>query len=235
MKIIISGYGRMGKQIEALALQRGHEIVAIIDTPDDFATLKPADVAIDFSLPEAAPENIIRFLDRDIPVVTGTTGWYERLQEIKDYCLAKKGALLYSSNMSVGMNLFFALNRKLAELMHPYPPYRVSIEETHHIHKKDAPSGTAITLAEDILRQYPELSGWELDSNNLEKLPITAIREGETIGKHSVNYRSSIDEITISHNAFNRDGFVLGALLAAEWIPEKTGVFTMADVLGVES
>jgi 4-hydroxy-tetrahydrodipicolinate reductase len=232
MKIIISGYGRMGKRVEALALQQNHEIVSIIDKPEDFLLLKSADVAIDFSLPEAAPNNIIRFIDNSIPVVVGTTGWYERLQEIKHYCCEKKGSLLYGSNMSIGMNLFFALNKKLAKLMHPYPQYRISVEETHHIHKKDAPSGTAITIVEDILQEYNELLGWELNGNNFsKKIPVAAIREGETVGKHGIIYNSDIDEISIQHNAFNRDGFALGALTAAKWLSGKRGVFTMEDVL----
>lgn len=236
MNVIVSGYGRMGKQIEQIALGRGHKIVAVLDNASDFdemeETIRNADVAIDFSLPETAADNIIRFIRLSTPVVVGTTGWYQRFEEIKKECLQHNGALLYSTNMSIGVNLFFRLNRVLAQLMHPYPEYRPCIEETHHIHKKDAPSGTALTLAEDTLKQYDAFSGWQLNNDcDSARLPVFAHREGEVVGEHIVKYSSSVDEIAIRHTAFSREGFALGAVLAAEWIRGKHGIFTMQDVL----
>jgi len=237
MKIILSGYGRMGRQVEKIALQRNHTIAAIVDTVDDFkkyrTQIAAADVAIDFSMPNAAADNILRFFEVKIPVVVGTTGWYERLEEIKNQCINEKQSLLYATNMSLGVNLFFELNRKLAKLLHPYSEYQPSIKETHHIHKKDAPSGTAITLANDILQQYPQLSGWTLATSDeiSGKLPITAIREGEIVGTHEVKYHSLVDEISITHAAFSREGFAVGAVCAAEWLPGHFGIFTMQDVI----
>jgi 4-hydroxy-tetrahydrodipicolinate reductase len=238
MKIILSGYGRMGRQIEQTALQRGHAIAAIIDNINDFETCRPyisnADVVIDFSLPDAAADNILRFFEMKIPVVVGTTGWYERLEEIKNRCINEKQSLLYATNMSLGVNLFFELNQIVAKLMHPHPEYRPSVEETHHIHKKDAPSGTAITLANEILQQYQELSDWVLTPfNEPDNLPVTAFREGETVGTHEVTYRSPIDEISIRHTAFSRESFALGAVCAADWLHGRVGVFTMRDVIGM--
>ena len=238
MKIIISGYGRMGRHIEKTALQRGHTIAAVIDNVSDFEVHKDkitdADVAIDFSMPDVAADNILRFFEAKIPVVVGTTGWYERFEEVKNQCISKKQSLLYATNMSLGVNLFFELNRTLAKLMYPHSEYRPNIKETHHIHKKDAPSGTAITLANDILQQYPHLSDWALASSDefSDKLPITAVREGETVGTHTVKYHSSVDEISITHIAFSRESFALGAVCAAEWLLGREGIFTMKDVVG---
>ena len=249
MNIIISGYGRMGRHVEKIALQRGHAIAATIDNADDFkrhqARIAAADVAIDFSMPDAVADNILRFFEANIPVVVGTTGWYERFEEIENQCIDKKQSLLYGTNMSLGVNLFFELNRMVAKVMRPYPDYRPNVEETHHIHKKDAPSGTAITLANDILQQYDDLSGWALTSSDemsgdtsgdtsgkmSGKLPVTAFREGEIVGTHEIKYRSPVDEIVIRHAAFSREGFALGAVCAAEWLPGHCGVFTMKDVI----
>jgi len=237
MKIIISGYGRMGRMVEKTALQRGHTIAAIVDIVNDYNMYKnkiaEADVAIDFSMPEAVADNILRFFEMKIPVVIGTTGWYDRFEEIKHQCLNQNQSLLYGTNMSLGMNLFFELNRKLATLIHTYPEYHPSIEETHHIHKKDTPSGTAITLANDILQQYHDFSEWALTSSeeHTDKLPITAIRKGDVVGTHEIKYRSHDDEIIIRHTAFSREGFALGAVFAAEWLPGHYGVFTMNDVI----
>jgi 4-hydroxy-tetrahydrodipicolinate reductase len=237
MKIIISGYGRMGRQIEKTALYRYHTIAAIVDNADDFKKYQPqiaaADVAIDFSMPVVAADNILRFFEMKIPVVVGTTGWYERLEEIKNQCINEKQSLLYGTNMSLGVNLFFELNRVAAQLLHPHSEYRPDITETHHIHKKDAPSGTAITLANDILQQYNDLSGWTLTPSDelSDKLPITAIRDGEVVGKHEVTYHSPVDEISMTHVAFSREGFAVGAVCAAEWLPGHEGIFTMQDVI----
>jgi len=237
MRIIISGFGRMGQMVEKTALKRGHAITAVIDSVNDFKTLQSqiagADVAIDFSVPDAVADNILRFFEVNIPVVVGTTGWYERFEQIKYQCISKKQSLLYGTNMSLGVNLFFELNRKLATLMCPYSEYTPSISETHHIHKKDAPSGTALTLANDILQQYPVFSGWSLTSANdsSDKLPITAFREGEIIGTHEVKYCSPVDEIVMRHNAFSRESFAMGAVCAAEWLPGHEGIFTMKDVI----
>ena len=237
MKIILSGYGRMGRQVEKTALQRHHTIAAIIDNTDDFkkyrTQIAAADVVIDFSMPDAVADNILRFFEVKIPVVVGTTGWYERFEEIKNQCINEKQSLLYGTNMSLGVNLFFELNRMAAKLLHPYSDYQPSIQETHHIHKKDAPSGTAITLANNILQQYPHLSDWTLATSGeiSGKLPITAIREGEIVGTHEVKYHSPVDEISITHTAFSREGFAIGAVCAAEWLPGHCGVFTMQDVI----
>jgi len=237
MKIILSGYGRMGRQIEKTALSRHHTIAAIVDNADDFkryrTQISTADVAIDFSLPEAAADNILRFFEMKLPVVVGTTGWHDRLEEIKNQCISEKQSLLYGTNMSLGVNLFFEINRMAAKLLHPHD-YHPNIKETHHIHKKDAPSGTAITIANDILQQYPHLSDWILtpSDNPSDKLPITALREGEVVGTHEITYRSAVDEINITHAAFSREGFAIGAVCAAEWLPGHCGVFTMRDLIG---
>ena len=237
MKIVLSGYGRMGRQIEKAALHRNHTIAAIVDNADDFkryqSEIAAADVAIDFSLPETAADNILRFFEVKLPVVVGTTGWHERLEEIKNQCIREKQSLLYGTNMSLGVNLFFEINRMTAKLLHPHG-YQPSIKETHHIHKKDAPSGTAITLANDILQQYPHLAEWALTPSDEvpDKLPITALREGEVVGTHEIKYCSAVDEINITHAAFSREGFAVGAICAAEWLPGHCGVFTMRDVIG---
>ncbi|MDD4847896.1 MAG: 4-hydroxy-tetrahydrodipicolinate reductase [Bacteroidales bacterium] len=237
MKIILSGYGRMGKEVENIALERHHTIAAIIDQPSDFVRqidkIRQADVAIDFSLPSAAADNILRFFDVNIPIVVGTTGWQDRFQEIEQRCITEHKSLFWSSNMSLGVNLFFQLNRQLADLLHSYEHYTPSIEETHHIHKKDAPSGTALMLANDILPLYPKLSDWKLADGDLhaDRLMIQSIRKGEVVGEHKVCYHSEIDEIEIRHTAFNRKGFALGAVVAAEWLHGKTGIFNMNDLL----
>jgi 4-hydroxy-tetrahydrodipicolinate reductase len=178
-------------------------------------------------------DNILRFFEMKTPVVVGTTGWYERFEEIKNQCISEKQSLLYATNMSLGVNLFFEINRKLAALMHSYPDYHPNLKETHHIHKKDAPSGTAITLANDILQQYRNFSDWALtpSDESSDKLPITAFRKGEAIGTHEVTYRSSVDEIVIRHSAFSREGFAVGAVCAAEWLSGRCGIFTMQDVI----
>ena len=227
MKIALLGYGRMGQAIEKIAIDRGHTIVAKIDkdNPDE---AYEADVAINFSVPMAAYENITSAIDKKIPVVCGTTGWLDRLDEVETLCQQNEGAFLYASNFSLGVNLFFELNVKLADMMQKQPLYTASIEEIHHKQKLDKPSGTAITLAEGI----PSAGNvWHLVEDNGEGVPITSIRKDEVPGTHTVTHRSEIDEISITHTAHNRTGFALGAIIAAEWIQNKKGIFSMRDVL----
>jgi 4-hydroxy-tetrahydrodipicolinate reductase len=235
MKIALIGYGKMGKTIEHFALQRGHSITIRIDkdnTDDIYSDIfKSSDIAIEFSVPETAFHNVSTALNLGVPVVCGTTGWLDKLDEIKQLCEKQKLAFIYSSNFSLGVNIFFYTNRKLAEVMKKYPEYSVSIEEIHHIHKKDAPSGTAVTLAEDILCQI-NLEKWSLE-NEANSLHISAIREGEVPGTHSVMYENDIDKITIRHEAKSRDGFALGAVVAAEFTQGKQGFYTMKEVLGL--
>ena len=227
MKIALLGYGRMGQAIEKIAIDRGHTIVAKIDkdNPDE---AYEADVAINFSVPMAAYENITSAIDKKIPVVCGTTGWLDRLDEVETLCQQNEGAFLYASNFSLGVNLFFELNVKLADMMQKQPLYTASIEEIHHTQKLDKPSGTAITLAEGI----PSAGNvWHLVEDNGEGVPITSIRKDEVPGTHTVTHRSEIDEISITHTAHDRTGFALGAIIAAEWIQNKKGIFSMRDVL----
>ncbi|MDR1594865.1 MAG: 4-hydroxy-tetrahydrodipicolinate reductase [Prevotellaceae bacterium] len=235
MKIALIGYGKMGKTIESFALQRGHSVTVRIDKDntndiysDEFRT---SDIAIEFSVPETAFGNVTTALNLGVPVVCGTTGWFDKLDEVKKLCEKQKLAFIYSSNYSLGVNIFFYINRKLAEVMKNYPEYGVSIEEIHHIHKKDAPSGTAVTLAEDILNQV-NLEKWSLEREE-NSLHISAVREGEVPGTHTVAYESSIDSITIRHEAKSRDGFALGAVVAAEFALGKQGFYTMKEVLGL--
>jgi 4-hydroxy-tetrahydrodipicolinate reductase len=225
----------MGRTVERFALQRGHSITVRIDkdNAEDIRSgaFKSSDIAIEFSIPETAFHNVSTALNMDVPVVCGTTGWLDRLDEVKQLCLTRKLAFIYSSNYSLGVNIFFHINRKLAEVMKRYPEYAVSIEEIHHIHKKDAPSGTAVTLAEDILAQTG-LEKWSLE-REANSLHISAVREGEVPGTHSVSYENDIDSITIRHCAKSRDGFALGAVIAAEFAQGKQGFYTMKDVLGL--
>lgn len=231
MNIALLGYGRMGKTIEKIAEDRGHKIVLKVDKNEGF-TLENIDVAIDFSIPEAAVNNISTCLKNKVPVVSGTTGWLEHYDEIAQLCRKNQGAFLYASNFSVGVNIFFELNKQLAKMMQHVAGYNVSMEEIHHIHKLDAPSGTAITLAEGIM-ENSENTGWVLDKQEEYKIEINAVRQGEIPGTHSITYNSDVDEIKIEHKAHSRQGFALGAVLAAEWLHEKTGVYSMKDVLGL--
>ncbi len=233
MKIALLGYGRMGKAIEQIAIERGHAIVAMVDKNENQGNLSEADVAINFSVPDAAVANIKAAMEKQIPVVCGTTGWLEHLKEVEDYCTQNKSAFIYASNFSVGMNLFFKLNKILANLMHPHKSYTPQMKEIHHIHKLDAPSGTAITLAEGVFDQS-EYTDWSIDETNGETtLPITVERTGEVPGTHSIEYKSGVDSISIQHEAHSRQGFALGVVIAAEWIQNKKGVFTMNDVLDI--
>jgi 4-hydroxy-tetrahydrodipicolinate reductase len=234
MNIALLGYGKMGKAIEQIAIERGHTVVAkleeSISESFDFAQ---ADVAIDFSIPEAAFNNIKSAFKNNIPVVSGTTGWLEKYDEALVLCKAFNGGFIYASNFSLGVNLFFELNTQLAKMMRKFDTYKVSIEETHHTQKKDAPSGTAISLAEQIIDNSTQKK-WQLDSiSDKESINIKANRLPNVPGTHWVNYTSQVDEITIKHKAFNRKGFALGAVLAAEWLQDKQGVFTMKDVLNI--
>ncbi|WP_435255125.1 4-hydroxy-tetrahydrodipicolinate reductase [Tenacibaculum sp. A30] len=232
MKIALLGYGRMGKEIEKIALQRGHEIV-IKSTGENTYDINEADVAIDFSVPASAYSNISNCINNNIPVVSGTTGWLDKYNEIVDLCNEKGGAFIYASNFSLGVNVFFELNKQLAKMMSTLEQYNIAIEEIHHTQKLDAPSGTAITLAEGIIENTNK-KAWELDEKTSEEnIPITAVRTPDVPGTHTVTYSSEVDTIDIKHTAHNRQGFALGAVIAAEWLHNKTGIYTMRDVLNL--
>ncbi len=232
MKIALLGYGRMGKEIEKIAISRGHKIVIKKDV-DDVIDITLADVAIDFSVPNSAFNNISNCINNNVPVISGTTGWLENYDDAVTLCKEKKGAFIYASNYSVGVNIFFELNKQLAKMMSAIENYSISMEEIHHTKKLDAPSGTAITLAEDIIENTTK-KDWELDKTTLEEnIPIVAKRIPDVPGTHSVWYNSEVDTIEIKHTAHNRKGFALGAVIAAEWILDKTGIFSMKDVLNI--
>ena len=238
MRIALIGYGKMGRAIEEIALSRGHEIVLKIDITniEEFTAenLKKADVAIEFTGPHSAAENISKCIEWNVPLVSGSTGWTEQLEEMKAKTLANNTGFVYSSNFSIGVNLFFELNKKLASLMAPHTEYEVILEEIHHTQKKDAPSGTAITIAEQVLDQIKRKKQWVNHlSDNPEDLEIISQREDPAPGTHSVKYSSPIDTIEIIHTAHNRKGFAGGAVLAAEFIAGKKGFFSMKEVLGL--
>lgn len=232
MKIALLGYGKMGKEIEQIALSRGHEIVLKKTRNDSFDDLKKADIAIDFSLPTTAVENISTCFNQNIPVISGTTGWLDQYDSILALCKEKNGAFIYGSNFSVGVNLFFELNEQLSKLMSRIQGYNVSMEEIHHTQKLDAPSGTAISLANGII-EHSKYENWTLESPAANEIHIEAKRIENVPGTHHVFYRSKVDEIEITHTAFSRKGFALGAVVAAEWLLNKKGVFTMKDVLNL--
>ena len=236
MKVALIGYGGMGKVIEEKANARGHEIVLRVTKDSDPSwknDLSNADVAIEFTQPEAAVQNIYTCFEHNIPVISGTTGWFHHLHEVTDRCIDKNQALFYASNFSIGVNIFFQLNRQLARLMATQSSYQIGMEELHHIRKKDAPSGTAITLAEGIIAENPAYKTWRKsdEPNSPGSFPIHSIRQDDIPGTHCIEYRSEIDSINITHTAFNRDGFALGAVVAAEFLYGKKGVFTMSDLL----
>lgn len=235
MKIILIGYGKMGKTIERLASERGHHISGIIDIDTSIGDRKKAlatgEVAIEFSHPEAAYANICEAIECGIPVISGTTGWLDQMDNLKNLVAKHKGSFLYSSNFSIGVNILYEINEKLAKLMNQHNDYSISIDETHHIHKKDAPSGTAISLAKGIMKHNAKKSDWTLNKPAQEEIKINAFREGEIFGQHKVRYASKIDTIELYHDAHSRDGFALGAITAAQWIIGKPGVHTMRDVL----
>jgi 4-hydroxy-tetrahydrodipicolinate reductase len=237
MNIALFGYGKMGKEIEKIALSRGNKIVLIVDVNnvDTFTIdeLKKADAAIEFSTPETAVKNIYKCFEANVPVVVGTTGWLGRLDEVKKKCVENNQTLFYASNYSIGVNLFLKLNTYLAKLMNNHSEYNVSMEEIHHVHKLDAPSGTAITIAEQIIEQVDSKKKWVNDpTDNLQELAIVSKRIGEVPGTHTVTYASGIDEISITHLANNRKGFAMGAVIAAEWVKGKKGIFGMNDLMG---
>ena len=230
MKIALLGYGKMGQVIERIALERGHEIVLKKDENNTFEGLSIADVAIDFSVPMAAVENISSCFNANVPVVSGTTGWLEHYDEMAQLCMAKNGGFISSSNFSLGVNIFFEINEYLAKIMSKFNSYSVQMEEIHHTQKLDAPSGTAISLAKGMIENsaYKE---WTLDNASAEQIHIETKRIGTVPGTHTVTYNSVVDAIEIKHTAHNREGFALGAVIAAEWIVGKQGIFTMKDVL----
>lgn len=235
MKLAIIGYGRMGHEIEAIAVNRGHEVILTIDKDNmddlDSEKLKTADVAIEFTFPESAVNDYLKCFKAGVPVVSGTTGWLDKRPMVEEECKKNNCGFLYASNFSLGVNLFFELNRKLAEMMSKFSDYSVRMNEIHHIHKLDAPSGTAITLGEDIIKANPRLDKWVKTTDcATNELPITSERIGEVPGTHEIFYKSEADEITIRHEAFNRKGFALGAVIAAEFMAGKKGIFSMKDV-----
>lgn len=238
MNILIIGYGKMGKTIEDIARERGHHIMGTIDV-GNLEALKEVrssevDVAIEFSQPDAAFQNIKLCLESGIRVLSGTTGWLDRMEEIKTICMKNAGTFFYASNFSIGVNLFFRLNRYLAELTSGYPNYKPEITEIHHTEKKDAPSGTAITLAEDIMKRRPDIESWENNlSNKANVLGIVSKREGQVPGTHVIKYTSDIDRIDITHQAFSRKGFAQGAVLVSEWLVNQNGILNMDDFLKI--
>ncbi|MDR2928509.1 MAG: 4-hydroxy-tetrahydrodipicolinate reductase [Cytophagaceae bacterium] len=238
MKIVLIGYGKMGKEMEKVALSRGHEIVAKIDpfAGDDFTSpqFATADVAIEFTTPQSAFDNYMECFKHNIPVVSGTTGWLNRLAEVKEWCANSKQTFFYASNFSIGVNIFFELNKMLARLMNDCPKYEVSMTETHHVHKLDAPSGTAISLAESVIENIDRKTKWELNrQSSPDVIAITAIRESEISGIHTVKYESPVDEIEIRHSSKSRQGLAFGAILAAEFAAKRKGFLTMKDMLSI--
>lgn len=238
MKIILLGYGKMGREIEQIALKRGHDIIAKVDISNAASLtrsqLSKADVAIEFTTPESVVDNIYKCFDADVPVVVGTTGWLHQLEEVKKVCMEKKKGLFYTSNFSIGVNIFFRVNTFLAKIMDRYEDYDVSIEETHHVHKKDAPSGTGISLASQVIGQMKRKEVWVNHATaNMHELSIISKREGEVPGTHTVTYNSAVDKIEIKHEAFNRKGFALGAVMAAEFMKGKKGIYGMDDLLNI--
>jgi 4-hydroxy-tetrahydrodipicolinate reductase len=234
MKIALLGYGKMGQVIERIALERGHEIVLKKDEFNTYDGLSTADVAIDFSVPSAAVTNISSCFNNNVPVVSGTTGWLEHYDEMIALCAAKNGGFISSSNFSLGVNLFFEFNEYLAKIMSKFDHYKVDMEEIHHDQKLDAPSGTAISLAKGVI-ENSNYTNWTLDNPKENEIHIEAIRVGTVPGTHTVTYNSEVDSIEIKHTAHNREGFALGAVIAAEWLAGKHGVFTMKDVLDLNS
>jgi 4-hydroxy-tetrahydrodipicolinate reductase len=238
MKIALVGYGKMGKAIEEIALQKGHEIVLKIDINNlnelTASNLSLADAVIEFTGPHSAFNNIMKCIEAGKPVVSGSTGWLEQYETVKQYCQSLNGAFLYSSNFSVGVNIFFEVNKRLAELMSDHPDYDITLTEVHHTQKKDSPSGTAISLAEQIIGKVPRKKMWVNHiSDDLDELEIISERIDPAPGTHKIRYQSAIDEIEIIHTAHSRKGFAMGAVLAAEFIHGKKGIFTMKDVLNL--
>ena len=233
MKIALLGYGKMGKIVEKLAVKKGHTIVSRINQYSSKEEILKADIAIEFSTPQSAVSNIKFCLENNIPIVSGTTGWLAHYDKMIKLCENRNGSFIYASNFSIGVNLFFSINEYVSNLMEPWKDYQVSIEEVHHNQKLDIPSGTAVTLAEEIIRNSDK-KNWELNGTEAENINITAKRINDIKGTHIINYDSNIDTISIKHEAHSRDGFALGAILAAEWLADKKGIFTMKDVLQIK-
>jgi len=236
MRIVLIGYGKMGKEIERIAIDRGHQIVSKIDieNPDDLISLtnKEVDVAIEFSNPLSAFSNIMKCIEKQIPIVCGTTGWLEKKTEVEKATQSYDSTFFYASNYSIGVNLFFKLNKQLAKLMQPHAGYDIYTNEIHHVEKKDSPSGTAITIAEGIMSQYPNKKKWvNNEIPRADEIAIWSQRESTKPGTHTVKYISNVDQIEVTHEAFSREGFALGAVIAAEWILGKKGVLGMDDML----
>ena len=239
MRIGLIGYGKMGRAIERIALAKGYDVPTVFDETNlaelTLENLKKVDVAIEFSTPQSAADNVLKCIEAGVPVVCGTTGWLDKMDEVKKVCIEKNGAFFYASNYSIGVNLFFKLNEYLAGLMKSHPQYFASMEEIHHIHKKDEPSGTAITLADGIIKNHGGITKWVLNVNEPKdgELAIESIRIGEVPGTHTIYYTSEADEIKISHEAYSRKGFAEGAVHAAVWLVGRKGVFGMKDMLGL--
>ncbi len=238
MRVLLIGYGRMGKEVHEVLKERGHSVSAIIDekNADELSTINPTevDVAIEFTIPETAFENARICMEKQIPIATGTTGWNNKLDEVHKICNENNATFLYASNFSLGVNILFAMNQKLAQIMNGQSQYKAGIEETHHIHKKDKPSGTAVTLAEQIISNTERYKDFNLDGSNDSEIPVKANREGEVFGNHTINYESDVDSLSLAHKAKSRKGFALGAVIAAEYISQRKGVYTMKDVLNIE-
>ena len=230
MKIALLGYGKMGKEIEKISIERGHSISVIIDKEDDVKSLIDSDVAINFSTPSSAVSNIKLALDSSIPIISGTTGWLENYNEIVEYSKNTKTSFMYASNYSLGVNLFFELNKKLTSLLNKHDQYKIALQEIHHKEKIDKPSGTALTLAEDIIKGT-NYKDWSFKNNTNKTIKMESVRENNVPGTHKVKYDSEIDSIEITHTAHSRKGFALGAVVAAEWIIDKKGVFNMTDMI----
>lgn len=240
MNIALIGYGKMGREIEQIAISRGHTIVLKVDITNassySIDELQKADVAIEFSTPEAVINNIYNCFDANVPVIVGTTGWLKQLEEVKQKCSDKKQTLFYTSNYSIGVNLFFKMNAYIAKLMNAYPNYNISMKEIHHVHKLDSPSGTAISLANQVIENNELKQKWVNDlTDNKNELGIVSKRIDEVPGTHTVTYSSAVDEINITHIAHSRKGFALGAVIAAEWVKDKKGIFGMNDLLGTDN
>ncbi len=238
MKIALIGYGKMGKTIEEIAIDRGHEVIIRVNSsnPIEAVDLSEADVAIEFTKPGMAVKHIEFCAESQVPVVVGTTAWSEHLEYVVNHIKRHDATLLHASNFSIGVNIFFDINRRLAKLMNDYPEYGIHIDETHHIHKLDAPSGTAVTLANEIMLENNNVSSWiheenEVPESTKDQITVTSFREKDVPGTHAITYKSDIDEIKIEHRAFNRQGFGLGAVIAAEWLVDKKGVYTMQDII----
>lgn len=237
MKYIIIGHGKMGKAVDEAACNKGHKLIGVIDNESDWLSakdiLKSADIAFEFTQPEKAVANIKRCFEYKLPVVCGTTGWFEELDKIKTLCVDTENALFFAGNFSIGVNIIMEINRQLADIMNNMPQYNVMIEETHHIHKLDAPSGTAVILANDILSKIKRLNNIStLKTNVSENIDVISYREGEVTGIHNIIYNSNVDKIELKHTSKNRQGLAQGAVIAAEWLLGKKGVFSMYDLLG---